>query len=191
MKIIGIDPGEQGAIAVLNSVGAIALLEDMPLTPDGKNISISRIRRLILDAVFDKSAIHKIPDEGFIDDVILYIENVQAMQFKDKATGEVRSQSTASFGTYKEHVGYLLGFCHAIGLRYRQVHSKQWQPVFGVRGKQVGYDSISACLKLFPNTPLIEYGARGAEKRKNGRSDALLIAEYGRRQVLGEEGKAA
>jgi hypothetical protein len=42
-----------------------------------------------------------------------------------------------------------------------------------VVGKSRGNDSIGQCLKVYPDAPLLEDG-----ERKDGRSDALLIARW-------------
>jgi hypothetical protein len=44
--------------------------------------------------------------------------------------------------------------------------------------------SIAAAQKLFPGVPLTIPGSDKAVKPKDGISDALLIAEYGRRHFL-------
>jgi hypothetical protein len=71
-------------------------------------------------------------------------------------------------------------------MRYIEPHAKSWQSVFKVKGKQTGCDSIDICSNIFPDAELLIKSSRAKDGyvRKDGRSDALLIAEYLRRQML-------
>jgi len=171
IRIIGIDPGRNGAIAELNIDGEIMHLFDIPFTDSGLSIRG-------LDSIFDK----------YTDKDRCAIEKADAMKFNNKDCS-VRSQSTASMLEYGTNRGILVGRIQATKMRYIEPHSKSWQAVFKVKGKQTGNDSINICSKLFPDAELLIPSSRAKDGfiRKDGRSNALLIAEYLRRQILLEK----
>ncbi len=75
--------------------------------------------------------------------------------------------------------GLWIGICAGLGLRYELVTPQRWQKEM-LAGMQGGKDA--SCIRaqeLFPEADL-KKGPR-SKKLHDGRSDALLIAEYGRR----------
>jgi crossover junction endodeoxyribonuclease RuvC len=84
--------------------------------------------------------------------------------------GKMGKPSCMSFGM---GIGEMRGILAALGIPFLMVKPQDWQRVFSVTGKSRGNDSIGQCVKLYPDVPLIEKG-----KRKDGRSDALLIARW-------------
>jgi len=97
---------------------------------------------------------------------------------------------------FRVQASFLLGYCQGLfeGLliahhaRYELVLAKTWQKHFGITGakgdKKV--QSYMVATKLFPTAKLT--GPRGG--KKDGRSDALLIAEWCRRRLMNEESNA-
>ena len=67
-KILGIDPGQKGALAFLNEHGLIEEIEDMPLL--GKEINAHLVARLVLgygpvkQAVIERA--HSMPKQGIV-----------------------------------------------------------------------------------------------------------------------------
>lgn len=145
---LGIDPGKEGALAVLDDNGLIVSLEDMP-----RNL-IETIKLIRAMPTISRAAIEQ-PFAG----------------------GKMGKPSCMSFGMT---VGELRGILGSLEIPFQMVKPQDWQRVYGVVGKSKGNDSINQCLKLYSDAPLIE----GA-KRKDGRSDALLIARWLWRQELG------
>jgi hypothetical protein len=169
IRIIGIDPG--GAIAEIDIDGNILNLFDMPFNDSGLSIRG-------LDSIFDK----------YTDKDRCAIETTSAMKFTNK-DGSIRAQSQASMLEYGTNRGIIVGRIQATKMRYIEVHSRTWQAVYKVKGKQKGHDSIDVCSKIFPDAELLIPSSRAKDGfiRKDGRSDALLIADYLRRQILLEQ----
>jgi hypothetical protein len=148
MNYLGIDPGKEGAIALLDSKGMCIALHDMPSN--------------IIETVALIEALPQIA-RGVIE-----------QPFPGEKMGK---PSCMSFGI---SIGDLRGILAARHVPFLMVDPKDWQRVFGVKGKSRGNDSINQCLKLYPEPllPLIEYNKKGEPVRKDGRSDALLIARW-------------
>lgn len=138
---LGIDPGKQGAIALLNELGELIELHDMP----SNVVSVVKL----------------------IDSLPSIARGAIEQPFPGGAMGK---PSCMTFGM---GIGELRGILAARSVPFLMVKPQDWQRVFGVTGKSRGNDSIGQCLKVYPNAPLIEKG-----KRKDGRSDALLIARW-------------
>jgi len=159
MKLIGIDPGKSGAIAVLSADSTILSLHDMPLNKAGE-VSIVGLRDIML--TFSKG------DRACI-------EVCHGMKFDGK------TQSTSSMLNYGMHVGMLQGMLFMQDVMYKEVQSTSWMSAFGVRGKTSGnYNGFKKCAELFSGVDL---------GKKNGRADALMIAEYLRRLLVEPENR--
>lgn len=167
MYFIGIDPGVHGGIAILRQGGEILELLDMPIVklPKGKKTK----------DVYDLNQIQKIVS-FWNNEYYACMEKMQSMP------PGFRVQ--ASFG-----LGYCQGLFEGMfrirQLKYEMVISKKWQKHFGITqakgDKKV--QSYMIASQLFPDAELT--GPRGG--KKDGRSDALLIAEWGRRHVAALE----
>jgi len=163
-KIIGIDPGLSGAIAVLDTDGNIQSIYDTP------TYTIKKGKRN--KNVYDLQELCKILKQQ--GDAHIVIEKVQPLS--------LGHSSQASFG-----LGYSLGMwetlCVALQYSYELVPAKTWQKHFGISGKQgnTKTQSYNIASKLFPKASLT--GPRGG--KKDGRCDALLMAEWGRRRLVG------
>jgi|GEM_PF-4087876 len=167
-SFIGIDPGKEGAIARIDANREILLLCDIPLTPDKSAIS-----KRGLAEIFSR----------FSNEDVFAIEDSKAMKIKDEKTGEVRDQSPASMLTFGINRGILEGLILWTGAYYREVPPRTWQAPLGVKGKSNGKSNTSQiALSLFPNAVLYEKGRGNILIEKNGRSDALNMAEWLRRQ---------
>ena len=163
MYFIGIDPGLHGGIAVLRQGGEIVELLDMPIVklPKGKKTK----------DVYDLNRLQKIVS-FWNNEYYACMEKMQSMP------PGIRVQ--ASFG---------LGYCQGIfegmlrvrKIRYELVQAKLWQKHFGItkaKGDKKVQSWQIAC-QLFPDAELTT--PRG--RKLDGRSDALLIAEWGRRHL--------
>jgi len=92
-------------------------------------------------------------------------------------------QGLVSTGKLMKHYGELIGVLTALRISFEEISAKKWQRAFWSnrredrrKNKEKGLARAKA---LFPS---VEIG------RRDGRADALLIAEYGRRILVG--GKA-
>jgi hypothetical protein len=105
-------------------------------------------------------------------------ENATAHIEKVNAGPKMGSSAAFKFG---QNVGHIRMACIAAGLRLEYVTPQKWQKEFGliVKGRGLGQDDTSKknrnkarAQELFPGIKITHWIA-----------DALLIAEYGRRQI--------
>ena len=152
--ILGIDPGLNGALALLPLVGpaVIAELYDMPvLTLKRRELDAYRLARII------DSHAHEIAE--------VWLERVWTRP------GEGAVQGFA-FG---EVYGLIKGICCASFLPLHEVAPVVWKRAMGVKGEKD--EARKAASILFPSQsdqwPLVKH---------HGRADAVLIGVYGARQ---------
>lgn len=161
MIIIGIDPGLDGSLARLS--GTNYETWDTPTAKDGTHRVLLPVEML---GILNVAAGISPPDQ-----VIVFIEKVKSFP---------KQGSTSAFN-FGEGYGLWKGLVVALGFRIEQVLPQTWQKVM-YAGMQGGKESsIIRCQELFPKADL----TKGPRTRKlhDGRSDALLIAEYGRRAL--------
>lgn len=150
MKIIGIDPGAHGAIAVLQPDGTLFKVIAMPDTP-----------RDLYDTLKSLLSPH---------DAVCYLEDV----------GQgIPGQSSSATAKFARHNGHLEMALIALGVRFVKVRPQRWERTFSLgRSGDFAKAEWKRRLKqkaqeLFPSI-----------KVTLGNADALLIAEYGRKQEL-------
>lgn len=155
MSVIAIDPGKKGAVAVV-SKSRVAQVSDTPADALG----------VIPDELFDLLCEYK---RKFSDPVThVLIEDVHAMP----------KQGVSSTFAFGEAYGVALGVAGVLGYPMVRVRPQAWQKLFGI-GKDTKADAASVAARLFPACEL--YGPKGG--LKDGRADALLLAEYGLRTL--------
>ena len=163
MRIIGIDPGATGAIAVLDVSGAILNIYDMPTSKVMQAEIISRFSS-------DDRAIIETPFTNTHGDA-------------DKELAKL-VRKLPLLSNYHQLIGMLI----ANKVPCSEVNPRSWQAVFNVKGKTSTSDSINQCLLVFPG---IEEKLFQGKKRLHGRSDALLIAEWKRLQIVEQSKRVA
>ncbi len=175
ITICGIDPGINGAISffVIKNNKKTCKVFDMPKINVGKKktkheLDIQQIVHLL--AMYD-------PEYCCIEEPKIAIRMVEG-----KA---VVGQSMQSVATNWKNYGILLGILSTLMIPFEEISPRKWQKEFFKRmekddPKKMAYMVAS---KLFPDIELT--GARGGIK--DGRSDALLICEYAKRQLIGKE----
>ncbi len=164
---IGIDNGLDGALVSLDGeTGTLLGYRDCPFIMTGKgNRRVFDIPGMVT-ALRDLMGMHLLR---------VFVE---------------KTQSTPKIGGIPAHMlglgaGVWLGILAALGISYQVVHPRTWQSsmlkgTIG-EGKQ---RSLIAASQAFPDLPLIK--PKGRKLSLDGRADAAWIAEWGRRQVLGE-----
>jgi hypothetical protein len=173
MIIIGIDPGNSGALTkMFIKNGSIITIDiiDMPI------IKIGQKNQLDGPAIRDfiASSDH------------IFIESSQAMpRFKkgNKSQREERcpvcgqepSQGIVSTGSYLKGAGILIGICIGLKISYTEVHPKTWKAAMMRDMPKEKGSSILRCKQLFPSIIL-------TRKKDHGKADSCLIAEWGRQQ---------
>lgn len=157
---IGIDPGSSGGIAIIR--------------PDGRS---SAFPTPYCDGDYDEGAMRELLDMA-IDEgrpmPCAIIERVHSMP----------SQGVASMFSFGAGYGLWRGMCAAMRIPYRLVPPQTWQKVMlaGEDKSDKKAASVRVARRLFPDVSL-----RKSERGRvdhHGMADALLIAEYGRRNVI-------
>ena len=149
MMILGIDPGKNGGIAVLDG-GVVVDVVTMPGTPLDLYEYLAR----------------------YADYSVAYLEDVGH---------GMPGQSSKATATFARHCGHIDMALLALGIRAVTVTPQKWQKVYqlgksGDFGKGEWKNRLKAkCQQLFPML---------GKKITLATADALLIAEYGRRQEL-------
>ena len=164
MRIIGIDPGKGGGIACIDKGFEVC---DMPV--------FEEVVRKKKKKIFDKRGISETLKRMTkdTDEILVYIEQQRPWP------GEgVISSFTAGRGC-----GLLEGILTCLNIPYVFVTAQRWQKVFGiVKTRNTKNASFAFCSALFPTATLKTERGRILD----GRSDALLIAEYGKRLHEGQ-----
>lgn len=176
MKIVGIDPGMTGALAVLDG-GEVVAVEDLPV-------------------VHVRNTAGKLRGEYIQYKLVEYLERWRGHVFLEKqqafpGTGarcpvckQARGQGVVSTGTTMEGFGMLKGMLAALRIPYELVPSVTWKrAMLEGLGRDKSH-SLSKARALFPTVDL-------GRRKDAGRAESLLIAEYGRRMLNGGLTKAA
>jgi len=162
VKILGIDPGLAGGLALLCPHDGI-ILEPMFIDDEGK-----------LDVV--KLALWI---GGHASEIrVCYLEKVNGAPIGGRQKG--------SFGAFNFGMGFgiLRGILAACGVRTVLVRPQEWQKVMhkGLDPKQDSkLRSYEAFEKIFPD--IDAYKTDRSKKPHEGMVEALLIAEFGRRSL--------
>lgn len=159
MRIIGIDPGATGAIAVIDINADIIEIFDMPVSLREQAEIISKF------SSDDRACIEK-PFTNTTGD-------------GDKELAKL-VRKLPLLANYNQLIGMLV----ANNVPVQSVVPRSWQAAFSVKGKAAGNDSIAQCLKVFGD---ISEELIVGKKRMHGRSDALLIAEWKRLQLVEQQ----
>lgn len=149
MRILGIDPGVTGALALLDNGIDVLLVRDMPTLPGTK-------RKLVLSPIGVFELI-----EAFEPDVA-FLERVHAMS-KQGVT------SSFNFGVSYGIVQGALGSCH---VPYHFVTPQEWKHHF-----RMGADKNAAratASRLYP-----KHATTFSRRKDHGRAEAVLLAHYG------------
>lgn len=155
---MGIDPGKTGGIAFVTRGGRYLESIHMPLTA-GKEIDV-------------KSIIFKIDE--IIEKGTLAFCFIEKIQYPPKQS--VKSTCTTCTG-----YGRILTILDMMDIKYEEVAPLKWKRNFSLI-KKPKKDSVATAQKLFPKAPKsCFYGPKGG--LKDGVAEALLIAEYCRRQT--------
>lgn len=159
MLIAGIDPGTNGAIAVLDSESpdSVALL-------DLKKQSTTDIWDWLIRVQGTKPHPH-----------IIWIEDVHSMH-------GMSAKSNFGFG---KNVGMITTIAELTWDEVKTVTPKIWQKYIGVtvKGKAIKKEVAEIAQVLYPNAEL--HGKRGG--LLDGRADALMIAYYGLKHPMEEK----
>jgi crossover junction endodeoxyribonuclease RuvC len=153
MRIVGIDPGLDGAIALIDTERFKLAVLDMPT----KEIRVGKSNKRKVEAI---TLWHHLQQLMPIDKV--YMEKVGAMP----------DQGVTSMFNFGYSAGMLEGVVAALGVPYEYLTPQEWQAHAKVAGGKDG--SREKAMRLFPCDAELFI-----RKKDNGRSDATCLAYAG------------
>jgi crossover junction endodeoxyribonuclease RuvC len=153
MRIIGIDPGLSGGIAILDNSKVVKLF-DMPIMPDGK-----KNKRQLNSALLVKLIKDNIKN---LEDTVMVVEQVNAMP----------GQGVTSMFNFGQTFGAIKGICAALGLPIFLVRPAKWKKHFELINSSKD-SSRTKAIEMYPSI-----SEQLSKKKDVNKSDAILIARY-------------
>ena len=153
MRIIGIDPGLSGAIAILEKEKVIGIY-DMPVMAEGKKnkrqLNSAQLVSIIRDNIHSK------------DEIAVVVEQVNAMP----------GQGVTSMFNFGQTFGAIKGVCAALGLPIFFVRPSKWKKHFDlIRSSKDA--SRTKVIEMYPALSNLL-----SKKKDVNKSDAILIAKF-------------
>tara|TARA_B100001248_G_scaffold245994_1_gene216258 strand:+ start:4527 stop:5012 length:486 start_codon:yes stop_codon:yes gene_type:complete len=153
MKIIGIDPGLSGAIAILKERKVLAIF-DMPVMSEGKK-NKRQLNSAQLVNIIKESAAND-------EDISVVVEQVNAMP----------GQGVTSMFNFGQTFGAIKGVCAALDLPIFFVRPSKWKKHFELINSSKDA-SRTKVIEMYPSL------ANQLTKKKDvNKSDAILIARF-------------
>ena len=153
MKIIGIDPGLSGAIAVLENNKVLNLF-DMPVMSEGKKnkrqLNSAHLVNLIKENI------------NLDEEVSVVVEQVNAMP----------GQGVTSMFNFGQSFGILKGICSAMHLPVYYVRPAKWKKYFNFINSEKDASRTRA-IEIFPY-----FSSQLSKKKDSNKADAILIASF-------------
>lgn len=181
-RIIGIDPGLTGAIAIFNG-GECTEIHDMPTAV--KSVKRKRNRKGVLtdypqlevnaEDLYD-ILYHSAVSSGRRKQGNIFIEQVGPVYRQDKKQGTAAFQPLHATFTFGEGAGVIRGVCETLLGRActHRVAPITWKKSHNLIGTEK--DDARLQLLTYHDTFVTSFLTR---KKDSGRADAILIAEYG------------
>ena len=164
MKVIGIDPGLKGAIAVLQD-NKVKEVFDVPVMPEGKKnkrqLNSAQLVKLLKDIISDN------------EEVSVVVENVSAMP----------GQGVTSMFNFGQTFGAIKGICAALGLPIFFVRPAKWKKYFDLINSSKDASRTKA-IEMYPSL-----SDQLSKKKDVNKSDAILIARFYSETRLKEDPK--
>ena len=162
MKIIGVDPGLSGAIAILENNKVLSLF-DMPVMPEGKKnkrqLNSAQLVKLLKDNISKN------------EEISVVIEQVNAMP----------GQGVTSMFNFGQTFGAIKGICAALGLPVFFVRPSKWKKHFELINSSKD-SSRTKAIEMYP-----KLSNQLSKKKDVNKSDAILIARFFSETRLSEE----
>ncbi|OUW48232.1 MAG: crossover junction endodeoxyribonuclease [Candidatus Pelagibacter sp. TMED196] len=153
MRIIGIDPGLSGGIAILDDL-KIFDMYDMPIMSEGKK-NKNQLNSAQLANIIKKNIIS-------IEDTFLIVEQVSAMP----------GQGVTSMFNFGQTFGSIKGICAALNLPIFFVRPAKWKKHFDLINSSKDA-SRTKVIEMYPSI-----SPRLSRKKDVNKADAILIARY-------------
>jgi len=153
MNFLGIDVGKTGAIALIRNDGMIDI-QDCPVIKVGKKYETDTVAMANLVKELTQGC----------GNLFCVIEKVNAMP----------NQGVVSMFSFGTNYGLWLGILSALAIPHQLISPQRWKKEFGLSSDKEA--SIILAKKLYPSSAkLINL------KKHDGRAEALLLADYGKR----------
>ena len=153
MKIIGIDPGLNGAIVIMENNKVLSVF-DMPVMSEGKKnkrqLNSAQLVRIIKENTLTN------------DDINVVVEQVNAMP----------GQGVTSMFNFGQTFGAIKGVCAALELPIFFVRPAKWKKHFELINASKD-SSRTKVIEMYPTLSNVL-----AKKKDVNKSDAILIARY-------------
>ena len=153
MRIIGIDPGLSGGIAILDDL-KIFDVYDMPVMSEGKK-NKNQLNSAQLVNIIKKNIIPS-------GDTFLIVEQVSAMP----------GQGVTSMFNFGQTFGSIKGICAALNLPIFFVRPAKWKKHFDLINSSKDA-SRTKVIEMYPSI-----SSRLSKKKDVNKADAILIARY-------------
>ena len=153
MRIIGIDPGLSGGIAILDDLKIFDIF-DMPIMSEGKK-NKNQLNSAQLVNIIKKHIEKK-------DDTFVIVEQVSAMP----------GQGVTSMFNFGQTFGAIKGICAALSLPIFYVRPAKWKKHFEL----INSSKDASRTKVIERYPSIS--GRLSRKKDVNKADAILIARY-------------
>ena len=153
MRIIGIDPGLSGGIAILDDL-KIFDIYDMPIMSEGKK-NKNQLNSAQLVNIIKKNIISN-------GDTFLIVEQVSAMP----------GQAVTSMFNFGQTFGSIKGICAALNLPIFFVRPAKWKKHFDLINSSKDA-SRTKVIEMYPSI-----SSRLSKKKDVNKADAILIARY-------------
>ena len=153
MRIIGVDPGLSGGVAILEH-NKVKEMFDMPVMPDGKKnkrqLNSAFLVQLIKDNIKDT------------EETVMVVEQVNAMP----------GQGVTSMFNFGQTFGAIKGISAALGLPIFFVRPAKWKKHF----ERINSSKDASRTKVIEMYPSL--AEKLSKKKDVNKSDAILIARY-------------
>ena len=153
MKIIGIDPGLSGAIAVLEDIKVLNLFE-MPVMAEGKKNKRQLNSAQLVNLIKENT--------NSDEEIAVIVEQVNAMP----------GQGVTSMFNFGQTFGAIKGVCAALGLPIFFVRPSKWKKYFELINSSKDA-SRTKVIEMYPS-----FSKQLAKKKDVNKSDAILIARF-------------
>ena len=153
MKILGIDPGLSGAIAILENKKVLTLF-DMPVMSEGKK-NKKQLNSAQLVKIIQENTLKE-------EDISVVVEQVNAMP----------GQGVTSMFNFGQTFGAIKGVCAALNLPIFFVRPSKWKKYFELINSSKD-SSRTKVIEMYPSL-----SNQLTKKKDVNKSDAILIARY-------------
>ena len=153
MRIIGIDPGIQGALAILDNEKVIDIV-DLPVMSEGKK-NKKQLNGAYLSDYLKKHILN-------IENTVVVVEQVNAMP----------GQGVTSMFNFGQTFGVIKGICAALKIPIYFVRPSKWKKHFDlIRSSKDA--SRTKVIEMYPSLSNLL-----SKKKDVNKSDAILIARF-------------